>query len=562
LTKEEKEAAAEEERKKEEAEARLKSDNVGRRGLKAMYGGTDLIMKIERGGGEQELEKEEWMNKPEEEMNEEEKIKYQDYLAQLKTQQDNKRRRWLAELEKRRKDIYDEKIEFEEKMLELYKKRLFYEARIYEQELYIVRMIIMLHEKRETHIDKIKFRNEREEMLSKVEDKQAYLLNCEDYTTEQEQNIRSDTSIQSHEQIVKSIARKEGFTVREVMDFVVKGFGKARVQVSEERRQDLMKGIVDLDPFSFIDKDKVNAGIKVEEEEEKYVLDRDCPTDITPPEFQKYMGQREIRIQLEKTRDTNNKRLNQLKDHLNYLRGDLNGLTDEFNIVDSKCKKIEDRASKLKFNFEVIVYLKQGQVEVPQLPVATDYKDAILIKEDIIKDENKKIEQKGRQKVTKMGDILNAQTKLKLHETESKIKELKIIDYEQRAMDVQLYRVTKQTQEIIMQKNIKKDEDVKKRLENQIKALDDNTKKRINDITTKLKKMQRDIKEKSVENEELERKARVLKQAVEARQQIIDLRQTASNDGGNDPTKKFKEVANQRKMMDVIKQQEEEIMFL
>jgi hypothetical protein len=53
----------------------------------------------------------------------------------------------------------------------------------------------MLHEKRETHIDKIKFRNEREEMLSKLEEKQAYLLNSEDYTTEQEQNIRSDTSI-------------------------------------------------------------------------------------------------------------------------------------------------------------------------------------------------------------------------------------------------------------------------------------------------------------------------------------------------------------------------------
>jgi hypothetical protein len=84
----------------------------------------------------------------------------------------------------------------------------------------------------------------------------------------------------------------------------------------------------------------------------------------------------------------------------------------------------------------VIVYLKQGQVEVPQLPVATDYKDAILIREDIIKEENRKIEQRGREKVKKMGDILNAKTKLKLHETESKIKDLKIIDYEQRAMDV------------------------------------------------------------------------------------------------------------------------------
>jgi len=51
-----------------------------------MYGGTELIMKIDRGGGEQELEREEWMNKPEEEMNEEEKIKYQEFLAQLKTQ--------------------------------------------------------------------------------------------------------------------------------------------------------------------------------------------------------------------------------------------------------------------------------------------------------------------------------------------------------------------------------------------------------------------------------------------------------------------------------------------
>jgi len=122
--------------------------------------------------------------------------------------------------------------------------------------------------------------------------------------------------------------------------------------------------------------------------------------------------------------------------------------------------------------------------------------------------------------------------------------------------------VTKQTQEIIMQKNIKKDEDIKKRLDNQIKALEENTKKRTKDITDKLKKMQREIKEKDAENEELEKKARDLKQAVESRQQIIDLKSAASSDGGNDPAKKFKEVANQRKMMDVIKQQEEEIMFL
>jgi len=42
----------------------------------------------------------------------------------------------------------------------------------------------------------------------------------------------------------------------------------------------------------------------------------------------------------------------------------------------------------MKYNFEVIVYLKQGQVEVPQSPVATDYKDAILVDEGVIIYEN------------------------------------------------------------------------------------------------------------------------------------------------------------------------------
>jgi len=217
---------------------------------------------------------------------------------------------------------------------------------------------------------------------------------------------------------------------------VARGFAKARITVSEDKRGEMMANIVGLDPFKDVDTDKVNGEIKIMEEEEKYVIERDCPTDISHQVFASYMPERYKRIQLEKTKDANNKRLNSLKDHLHYLRSDNNVLQDEFNVLDAKCNKIEDRAAKLRFNFEVIVYLKQGQVEVPQLPVATDYKDAILIREEIIDRENKEIKKKGNTKVQKMGDILNAKTKLKLHETESKIKDLKIVDYEQRAMDV------------------------------------------------------------------------------------------------------------------------------
>jgi len=50
----------------------LKGDNVGQRGLKKMLGTTELIIKKEKGGLEQEFIREDWMNKPQEDMSDEE----------------------------------------------------------------------------------------------------------------------------------------------------------------------------------------------------------------------------------------------------------------------------------------------------------------------------------------------------------------------------------------------------------------------------------------------------------------------------------------------------------
>jgi len=65
-----------------------------------------------------------------------------------------------------------------------------------------------------------------------------------------------------------------------------------------------------------------------------------------------------------------------------------------------------------------------------------------------------------------------------------------------------------------------------------------------------------------MENEQLEHKARVLKHNVEQRMQIEGLKSNTAQSADSDPKKKIKDIANQRKLLDVIKQQEEEIMFL
>lgn len=61
----------------------------------------------------------------------------------------------------------------------------------------------------------------------------------------------------------------------------------------------------------------------------------------------------------------------------------------------NKERKTLSRIEKLKYNFEVIIYLKQGQVEVPQLPVATDYKDAILVLKNDVEYWNRQIIARG-----------------------------------------------------------------------------------------------------------------------------------------------------------------------
>lgn len=111
-----------------------------------------------------------------------------------------------------------------------------------------------------------------------------------------------------------------------------------------------------------------------------------------------------------------------------------------------------------------------------------------------------------------MTRILKGKTELNKMDLKLQKLELLTTDFNERAKDVQLYRVTKQTQEIIQGKHMKRDEDDKKRLENQIAQLEKNTAARIAQIEKIKAKLRKEIKEKKAENEQLETKARALKQ--------------------------------------------------
>lgn len=119
--------------------------------------------------------REEWMSKPEEEMSEDEKARFREFLIKEKEFKEKQRKAWEFTLKNIRQEIIDIEYKFEERFLQLNKKRLFYEHRIYEQELYIIRLIIMMHEGRETRASQNKYADEIEQLQRTLEEKKNFL---------------------------------------------------------------------------------------------------------------------------------------------------------------------------------------------------------------------------------------------------------------------------------------------------------------------------------------------------------------------------------------------------
>jgi hypothetical protein len=80
------------------------------------------------------------MDKKEDDMNDDEKTKLKEFLQREKEYLDKRRKAWDQQLKKVQSDIFEIVTKFEERLLMLKKKRLFFEARVLEQELYIIRL--------------------------------------------------------------------------------------------------------------------------------------------------------------------------------------------------------------------------------------------------------------------------------------------------------------------------------------------------------------------------------------------------------------------------------------
>ena len=183
----------------------MQGDNVGQRGLKTMMGGTELNLKKDSNLVQAELIREDWMNKPVEQMNDEEKYKLKEFLQKEKEFKDKQRKAWEQDLKKIKGEIIEIQLRFEERISTLFKKKLFFDVRIMEQELATIRLTIILHDGNETIVDEKKYLEEKSklghELKSKEEELSLYYATVADY----ERRVESNRAIQEQDKEIRKM---------------------------------------------------------------------------------------------------------------------------------------------------------------------------------------------------------------------------------------------------------------------------------------------------------------------------------------------------------------------
>lgn len=144
---------------------------------------------------------------------------------------------WKQRLSTLQAEVFSIKIKFEEDLLQMFKKRLFYEARIYEQELYIIRLVIMLSDVTQTSRNVEKYSAERQRLEIEFTEKTDMFSKVLDKLEEFEQRIKVDSQeIPRHDAEVTKWATDEQLRPQMIKDFVKKGKATALVKVSDVER--------------------------------------------------------------------------------------------------------------------------------------------------------------------------------------------------------------------------------------------------------------------------------------------------------------------------------------
>jgi len=213
------------------------------------------------------------------------------------------------------------------------------------------------------------------------------------------------------------------------------------------------------------------------------------------------------------------------------------------------------------WNLELPFKLKQGQVEVEEAAVVTDYGDALLIHRSEVSDLNMEIRRLGREKVDILKEIRDFRKGIVMLQWESTRADMDAEDLVARTKEFQLLRVTKDLQGKIRgggeDNHAAEVAALEKKLE-QLKAAHED---KVADLRRQMAKIGAQVADKRAEMESLQGQIDQLEGSVLEREMISQIQSKNTNAAG-DGYKRFEELHMKRKLQTLVGMQTQEIGLL
>jgi len=236
-------------------------------------------------------------------------------------------------------------------------------------------------------------------------------------------------------------------------------------------------------------------------------------------------------------------------------------LKNDIEDIGHQINKLKEDEQRFILNLEVQLLLKQGQIEVDAGPFIRDFRDSVLVHRSVVEDLNNTIKQLGESKIASMVESKDFRKGIIQLEWEHKKMSMQMEDLENKMKDIQFIKVTREIQAFLQEE----DYEAKKALEiatlEQTIALQKkHHEKNLYERKRILTDLTKNVRCKGTSNNKLDQDLLDLNVVVNERRHIEEVNADNKVDLGAD--KRYQEIVQRRKLVDLAKAQAQEVAVL
>lgn len=293
--------------------------------------------------------------------------------------------------------------------------------------------------------------------------------------------------------------------------------------------------------------------------------DTDCPDGFRCEDavWDKLNELRTMKIRSEKAAKAMQAQYTEMKRQSDAIQAKDAAMEAEVCDLRAQIGKLEAKLNLSDRNLEVMVKIKQGQNELLQDSVVTDFSSGVLIHQSRVQDLNNEIKSLGAEKVRVLHKIKNFRKSINYMQWEENFMQAKQRDSEDFFTDLLLLRVEKKTLAIMKGEVGLTETDAAVRGEQRMALLKRMHSDKHAKISQANAKLSAAVRDRRTENDRLLGQLRELESSVKARESIYRSRV----DGGDMSSQqkaqqRMKRVTMRRRLIDLARVQTEEIDFL